>query len=55
MTANEKEKQESDWCAQINFNEKYEKYRLPFEEMLPKYAKVWDGHLGHISVTKHHM
>lgn len=49
---NDKERQNSEWRADVFFNEKYDAFWLQTEEMYSRYAKLWDGYLGLMTVTK---
>lgn len=41
--------------GQVQFNEKYSKWRLVFLKTMEKYQFVWDGHMKINPVAKHHI
>lgn len=53
VATNDEEKTEESWKDQISLNERPDEYRHAFEQMMPKYVSMWDGHFGRIFLTKH--
>lgn len=43
----------ADWRKKVNLSNNYSQYRQEFIQMLEPFSKMWDGHLGRISVAKH--